>query len=111
MGLSDQTAPTAAGFRDRQHANPEAPAAARIRDDDFAGLLDAIDAGIHDPETMPFCQPWTDTEPALRRRKSAQFWWRKRANWRADDWHLELAVIFNDRPIGIQDLSAKDFPF
>ena len=79
-------------------------------DSDFAGLLDAIDAGIHDPEVMPFFQPWTDAEPALLRRASVQHWWANRANWKANDWHLEFLVISNDCPIGIQELFAKDFP-
>jgi RimJ/RimL family protein N-acetyltransferase len=79
------------------------------RDDDFAGLLDAIDAGIHDPEVMPFSHAWTDTDPASRRRSSVQHWWSNRAGWKADDWHLELVVLFEDRPIGIQELFAKDF--
>jgi len=39
------------------------------RDDDFPGLLEPIDVGIHDPEAMPFSQPWTDVEPTLRNRK------------------------------------------
>jgi RimJ/RimL family protein N-acetyltransferase len=80
------------------------------RDDDFAGLLEAIDIGIHDPELMPFSLPWTDAEPTLRRRNSVQHWWANRANWKADDWHLELVVLLDERPIGIQELSAKNFP-
>jgi RimJ/RimL family protein N-acetyltransferase len=80
------------------------------RDDDFPGLLDAIDAGIHDPAEMPFSQPWTDAEPAVRRRNAVRFWWGHRAGWKTDDWHLEFAVLFGDRPIGVQDLFARDFP-
>jgi hypothetical protein len=38
------------------------------RDDDFPGLLAAIDAGVHDPTTMPFLFPSTDADPATRRR-------------------------------------------
>jgi RimJ/RimL family protein N-acetyltransferase len=79
------------------------------RDDDFPGLLDAIDAGIHDPAEMPFSQPWTDAEPAVRRRNAVQFWWGTRAGWQTDAWNLELVVLFDDRPIGVQDLSAKRF--
>jgi RimJ/RimL family protein N-acetyltransferase len=80
------------------------------RDEDFPGLLDAIDAGIHDPEVMPFSQPWTDAEPTSRRRNAVQHWWANRANWRANEWHLELAVLLDGRPIGLQELFAKDFP-
>jgi RimJ/RimL family protein N-acetyltransferase len=78
-------------------------------DEDFAGLMDAVDAGIHDPGVMPFSTPWTDEEPVVRRRSTAQFLWRQRANWIADDWHLTFAIIHDGRPIGVQGILAKQF--
>jgi RimJ/RimL family protein N-acetyltransferase len=78
-------------------------------DDDFPGLLDAIDAGIHDPETMPFTIPWTDVEPEERRISAVQHWWGARANWSTDDWNLNLAVFQDGRAIGFQGLLAKQF--
>lgn len=78
-------------------------------DDDFPGLLDAIDAGIHDPEMMPFTIPWTDVEPEARRISALQHWWGARANWSVDDWSLNLAVFRDGRAIGIQALLAKQF--
>jgi RimJ/RimL family protein N-acetyltransferase len=80
------------------------------RDDDFEGLMDAIDAGIHDPEMMPFSNPWTDEPPISRRRATAQFLWRQRAEWSRDDWHLPFAVLEGGRPIGLQGIFAKRFP-
>lgn len=79
------------------------------RDEDFPGLVEAIDAGVHDPGVMPFSKPWTDLEPSERRRSAIQHWWANRASWKPDDWHLEFAVLFESRPIGIQELFAKDF--
>jgi RimJ/RimL family protein N-acetyltransferase len=79
-------------------------------DDDFAGLLDAIDAGIHDPATMPFLVPWTDAPPDERRRRAVQHWWSLRASWSADDWHLSLAVFRDGVAIGMQSLMATQFP-
>jgi RimJ/RimL family protein N-acetyltransferase len=78
-------------------------------DDDFPGLLDAIDTGIHDPDAMPFSVPWSDAEPHARRQAAAQFWWGQRAGWRAEEWHLPLAVFSDDGPVGIQDLFATRF--
>jgi len=78
-------------------------------DDDFPGLLDAVDAGIHDPDTMPFTIPWTDVEPAERRISAVQHWWGARANWTVDDWNLTLAVFEDGRAVGIQALLAKHF--
>lgn len=80
------------------------------RDEDFAGLIEAVDAGIHDPDAMPFSTPWTDEEPVTRRRSTAQFLWRQRANWSTDDWHLTYAVLHDGRPIGVQGILAKQFP-
>jgi RimJ/RimL family protein N-acetyltransferase len=79
-------------------------------DGDFPGLLAAIDAGIHDPATMPFLFPWTDAEPPARRRRAVQYWWSVRASWTADDWHLPFAVFLDGRAIGLQALMGTDFP-
>ncbi len=78
-------------------------------DDDFAGLLDAVDAGIHDADVMPFSVPWTDVEPEERRRRAAQFWWGQRAGWAVDEWHLPFAVFLAGQPVGIQELFATQF--
>ena len=80
------------------------------RDEDFAGLIDATDAGIHGPEEMPFSVPWTDVEPSARRIMSAQHWWAQRANWTSEDWHLGLAVFLEGRPVGVQSILGKHFP-
>jgi len=81
-----------------------------LTDDDFPGLLDATDAGIHDPAQMPFSIPWTDLEPAERRLTSMQFVWRTRANWSREEWHLPFGVFRDDRVIGVQELFANRFP-
>jgi RimJ/RimL family protein N-acetyltransferase len=78
-------------------------------DDDFPALLDAIVAGIHDPDTMPFSIPWTDMEPAARRMASLQHWWGHRATWSVDDWHLGLAVFLDGKAVGVQSVLAQQF--
>jgi RimJ/RimL family protein N-acetyltransferase len=79
------------------------------RDDDFPALLDAIDAGIHDPAEMPFTFAWTDAPPHDRRRQSVLHWWRQRTNWSPEDWVLGLAVFLDGQAIGSQVLMAKNF--
>jgi len=79
-------------------------------DHDLPPLLDAVDAGIHDRDVMPFSEPWTDAEPEQRRQHTAQYLWRQRAGWSADDWHLVLAVFEAETLIGVQGLFAKRFP-
>jgi RimJ/RimL family protein N-acetyltransferase len=79
-------------------------------DDDFPALLAAIDAGIHDPATMPFSFPWTDGEPVARRHSAVQHWWRQRAEWSVDKWDLPFAVVFEHDVVGIQALMGTGFP-
>jgi RimJ/RimL family protein N-acetyltransferase len=79
------------------------------RDEDLPGLLDAVDAGIHDPDEMPFARAWTDQEPGIRRITSVQHYWETRAAWKPEQWDLMLAVFVDDRPIGIQHMAGKDF--
>jgi RimJ/RimL family protein N-acetyltransferase len=80
-----------------------------VRDEDVPGLVDAALAGIHDPAVMPFAVPWTDAEPDVLRRELARFVWRQRASIRPDTWTLQLAVLHEGRPVGVQDLSTADF--
>jgi RimJ/RimL family protein N-acetyltransferase len=80
-----------------------------VTDDDLPGLLDAIDAGIHDPELMPFSIPFTDEAPGKRRLSSAQYVWGARANWSTEAWELPFGVFRDGRPIGVQGVTGKRF--
>ena len=72
-------------------------------------MVALVDAGIHDPGTMPFFIPWTDAEPRRRARDAAQWMWRHRANWSPDDWTLTCGVFVDGTPVGMQDLGAEHF--
>ncbi len=78
-------------------------------DEDQVQLIDVIDRGIHDPATMPFLNPFTDTPAPLRNRESLRWWWSRRANWSPDDWWFTGAVVVDGALVGVQDLSAKNF--
>jgi RimJ/RimL family protein N-acetyltransferase len=79
------------------------------REDEFAALIEVADAGVHDPETMPFFFPWTDAEPSLRARETAQWLWRHRANWTPDKWTFTGVTFLDGQPVGVQDLEAENF--
>jgi RimJ/RimL family protein N-acetyltransferase len=79
------------------------------REAEFADLVDLIDAGIHDPATMPFSHPWTDTPIPQRQRDSYQWWWRKRAEWSPEAWTFDAAVFRDGQVIGVQSLMSKQF--
>lgn len=76
---------------------------------EFAALIEVADAGIHDPDTMPFFVPWTDLEPGTRARETAKWLWSHRANWSPDKWTFTAAVFVGGRPVGMQDVGAENF--
>ena len=80
-----------------------------LREDEFGDLVALIDAGIHDPGTMPFFFAWTDVEPRQRAREAAQWMWRHRANWSPHNWTLTCGVFVDGKPVGVQDLGAVHF--
>ena len=80
-------------------------------DDELYRLLVVTDAGIHDPDTMPFSIPWTDVEPPRRHRESLKWWWSQRARWQPENWSLTGAVFVDGEPVGVQDLGATDFAY
>jgi RimJ/RimL family protein N-acetyltransferase len=80
-----------------------------VRDEHLADLVEVIDAGIHEPGTMPFSVPWTEAEPGRRARESAQWMWRQRANWSPENWTLTCGVFAGAKPVGVQDLRAEHF--
>jgi RimJ/RimL family protein N-acetyltransferase len=80
-----------------------------LREGELAEFVDLIDAGIHDPATMPFFFPWTDTEPEQRAREAAQWMWRHRANWSPDKWELTNGVFVDGKVVGVQAVEAEHF--
>ncbi len=79
------------------------------REEEFAAIVDLVDAGIHDPATMPFFVPWTDLAAGPRARETAQWLWGHRANWSPDKWTLTGGVFVDGKPVGMQDIGAKNF--
>lgn len=69
-------------------------------------LADLAATGIHDPDTMPFSQPWTDAEPEAVRRGLLQWGWRLRAELAPASWSLGFAVWEHAGPAGATDGSG-----
>jgi RimJ/RimL family protein N-acetyltransferase len=80
-----------------------------LADADFGALIEAIDAGVHDPDESPFLFQWADEEPVKRARNAVQFWWSRRANWSVESWALGFGVWLDDRFVGVQELEAQQF--
>ncbi|MER0244155.1 GNAT family N-acetyltransferase [Streptomyces sp. HSW2009] len=82
----------------------------RLPDDaDLAALADLAADGVHAPDRMPFTVEWTDVPAAERARSVVQHHWRSRGEWSPADWSLGLTVFEAGRPLGMQELSARDF--
>ena len=82
----------------------------RYPDDELAAdLAELTGEPIHDPETMPFSQPWTDAPPEVRRRTSLQFYWLRRATFTVDEWSCMMGVLVDGEPVGMQDIMASHF--
>ncbi len=66
--------------------------------------------GIHPPDEMPFREAWTDRigEPTFLDGFEA-FHAQHRADWRPDDWSLDLLVWVGGELAGTQSLLAKRF--
>jgi RimJ/RimL family protein N-acetyltransferase len=74
-------------------------------------LADLATQGIHEPDTMPFSEPWIDVAPPELQRNSLRYYWRCRAETTSEHWNLNLAAL--DRQgqlIGMCALHAEGFP-
>lgn len=77
-------------------------------DGELEALADVAAAGVHDPDFMPFLNPWTRASSPELQRGFVQYHWRRRAEWTATKWALELGVFLDGEPIGSQELAATD---
>jgi RimJ/RimL family protein N-acetyltransferase len=82
---------------------------APVRDDDLDELAALARRGVHDPDTAPFSNLWTDRRGAAFDRGFVQYFWRQRGRWAPESWTLPFAVRWNGRPVGIQQIEAQDF--
>ena len=80
-----------------------------ITDEDIPSLVDLVLAGLHDPQQMPFAQPWTDAPPDQLPRHTAAYYWSTRASFSPQEWTLDLAVRVDGELVGVQGVYTKDY--
>jgi RimJ/RimL family protein N-acetyltransferase len=73
-------------------------------------LIDLALDGVHDPAVMPFEVAWTDAPRDELPHNTLQFYRSRLAGFDVDDWGLPLAVLVDDRVVGVQDISGTRFP-
>ncbi len=79
-------------------------------DELVAALADVARAGIHDGGSMPFGNGWTDRPEGSWGSGFAQYFWAQRARWSPGSWALPFAVTLDGEPVGVQQITAEDFP-
>lgn len=80
-----------------------------ITDDDLVLLCELAENGIHDPATMPFYVPWTDTPRGQLGRNAAAYHWQARATFSPAAWSLHLGVWHEGVLVGSQSYETEDF--
>jgi RimJ/RimL family protein N-acetyltransferase len=78
-------------------------------DDDLLELAKVVQAGIVDADRTVFLVPWHQLPSPALERQFLQHWWRNRGSWNPSNWQLGLAMFEDGRPVGMQDVIARDF--
>lgn len=78
-------------------------------DDDLLELAVVARAGVVPAGRDYFIVPWDRLPSPAFERQFLLHWWRARGSWSPQNWVLSLAVVAGGRPIGIQDVGARDF--
>ncbi|WP_341999656.1 GNAT family N-acetyltransferase [Microbacterium sp. LWH7-1.2] len=81
-----------------------------IDDTVLVQLAELAGRGIHDPNAMPFEHPWSRGTADEVARSVLTFQWGMRSRIAQDAFVLELAVLENGEPVGVQGLTAGDWP-
>ena len=80
-----------------------------IDDDLLVQLSELAGRGIHDPDMMPFASPWTRGSADDVARSVLAYQWGIRNRLSPTTFVLELAVVSEGVPVGIQGLTANDW--
>lgn len=80
------------------------------REEELADLAGLAGRGVHPPGERPFLTPWTEGSAADRARFVLRGHWHQLADWDAAAWGLGLGVFRDGTPIGMVNLSGRDFP-
>lgn len=80
-----------------------------IDDDLLVDLARVAGRGIHDADRMPFATPWTRGTPDEVARSILAYQWDVFSQVGSARWVLELGVLVDGVPVGIQSASAKEW--
>ncbi len=82
----------------------------RYLDDELVvDLARVASRGVHSPDAMPFDVPWTRGTPVEVARSILAYQWGARSRLSPASWALELGVLVDGVPVGVQALQADEF--
>ncbi|WP_127475200.1 GNAT family N-acetyltransferase [Microbacterium sulfonylureivorans] len=81
-----------------------------IDDDLLLELAELAARGVHAPDAMPFEHPWTRGTPDEVARSVLAYQWKMRAEVSPAKFVLELGVLIDGEPVGVQGLVAHEWP-
>ena len=81
-----------------------------VTEDDLPALVELVLSGVHPEDFMPFDTPWTLAPREELPRRFAQYHWRSRASFAADDFDLNLSVRVAGQLVGVQGFATKNYP-
>lgn len=80
-----------------------------IDDDVLVELSELAGRGIHDPDMMPFASPWSRGSADEVARSVLAYQWGIRNRLSPTTFVLELAVVHEGVPVGVQGVTANDW--
>lgn len=72
-------------------------------------LAELASRGVHAPDSMPFQEPWTRGTPLEVARSVLTYEWGMRARVAPDAVQLQLAVVLDGEPVGMQGAGGRDW--
>lgn len=75
----------------------------------LADLAELAARGVHAPDSMPFSVPWTRGTPEEVARSVLTYQWGARADVGPSRLRLELAVVLDGEPVGIQAAGGENW--
>jgi RimJ/RimL family protein N-acetyltransferase len=78
-------------------------------DDDLIALAGVASAGIVEPDQTVFLVPWHRLPSPAFERQFLLHWWADRGRWNPAAWSIGFVVTEGGRPIGLQQVIARDF--
>lgn len=80
-----------------------------VTEADLTALTDLVLAGVHDPDRMPFDQPWTQAPPQELPANMVRWYARNQAEFSAARFDLCFAVRLDGDLAGVQALHTQHF--